>query len=78
MQRTPEDVWKELSYEQRLAATAVVFKKICEHARYDGTHRYLIYDRLGFDLDAYAVLFDARGIDISNEFILPKDNEQTF
>ena len=58
-----EDVWQELTYEQRLAATAYVFKKIREHAKGGGTFRYLIYDRLGFDTDAYLAV---GGMDISD------------
>jgi len=62
-------VWNSLTYEQRIAATVYVFQKVCEHARSGGTYRYLIYDRLGFDLDAYTVLYP-EGMLISNEFSL--------
>ncbi len=58
-------------YETRLAVTAQVFKAICDHARDGGTFRYLIYDRLGFEADAYMPLYLAGGMDISNEFELP-------
>jgi len=67
-----DEVWKNTPYDTRLACTAYVFKKICEHARGGGTYRYLIYDRLGFDMDAYAVLLVNGGMDISNEFKLKK------
>ena len=60
-----EEVWEELTYDQRLAATAVVFKKIWAHMCKGGTYRFLIYDRLGFDMDAYSVLFP-EGLNISN------------
>ena len=55
-------------YDTKLAVTAWVFKNIVEHAREGGSYRYLIYDRLGFDLDAYVPLFEAGGMEISNEF----------
>ena len=55
-------------YDTKLAVTAWVFKNIVEHAKEGGSYRYLIYDRLGFDLDAYMPLFEAGGMEISNEF----------
>ena len=67
---TIKEAWDAIPYDQRLAATAYVFEKICEHARHSGTFRYLIYNRLGFQADAYAVLYGAGGMDISNEFKL--------
>jgi hypothetical protein len=61
-----KDIWTyELSDEQRLAATLIVFEKINEHMEHGGTYRYLIYDRLGFDPDAYSVLYP-EGMNISN------------
>ncbi len=60
----------ECPYETRLAVTAWVFAHICAHAREGGTYRYLIYDRLGFGSDAYVPLYDAGGMEISNEFDL--------
>jgi len=61
-------------YETRLAIVAWVFKAIVDHAIEGGTFRYLIYDRLGFDVDAYVPLYSAGGMTISNEFDLsPKD-----
>ena len=67
-----DEVWKNTPYDTKLACTAYVFKKICEHAREGGTYRYLIYDRLGFDMDAYVVLLVNGGMDISNEFKLKR------
>jgi hypothetical protein len=58
-------------YETRLAITAQVFKAIVDHARESGTYRYLIYERLGFGPDAYVPLYEAGGMEISNEFELP-------
>ncbi len=63
--KTPSEVWDGLTYKQRLAATAVVFKYIYAQIREGGTYRYLIYNRLGFNEDAYCVLFP-EGLDISN------------
>jgi len=34
-----KEVWDSLTHEQRLAATAYVFQKICEHAR-DGERNF--------------------------------------
>lgn len=59
----------ECPYETKLAVTRWVMKHIVDHARDGGTYRYLIYDRLGFDMDAYAPLC-SDGLTISNEFDL--------
>lgn len=63
---------EECPYETRLAVTAWVFDNLCKHAEEGGTFRYLIYDRLGFDSDAYVPLYMAGGMTISNEFDLSK------
>jgi hypothetical protein len=57
-------------YEMKLAVTAWVMRAIVEHAQEGGTFRYLIYERLGFNPDAYVPLYDAGGMTISNEFDL--------
>jgi hypothetical protein len=59
-------------YETRLAIAAWVFRHVVDHAKDGGTFRYLIYDRLGFDSDAYMPLYLAGGMTISNEFDLSK------
>jgi len=73
--KTAEEIWDKLTYDQKLAATAYIFEKICDHARHHGTFRYLIYNRLGFKEDACVPLFSAGGMHISNEFNLREDNE---
>ncbi|CAB5221609.1 hypothetical protein UFOVP247_213 [uncultured Caudovirales phage] len=64
-----EDILKEVPYDHKLAVTQWVMKHIVEHAKEGGSYRYLIYHRLGFDLDAYVPLCDD-GLTISNEFDL--------
>lgn len=61
---------EDCPYETRLAVAAWVFEAIVAHAKHGGTFRYLIYERLGFDLDAYYPLYCAGGMTISNEFDL--------
>lgn len=65
--------WESLEYQQRLAAAAFVIRAICAHANEGCTFRHLIYDRLGFDPDAYSALHMAGGMTISNEFVLGGD-----
>lgn len=77
MRERAEKTWDKLSYEQKLYATVYIFKKICDHAKEGGTYRYLIYERLGFDTDAYLPLYLAGGMDISNEFELTDSELQT-
>lgn len=66
-----EAVIADIPYEVRLTVAAWVFGHICAHAREGGSYRYLIYERLGFDTDAYVPLYLAGGMDISNDFVLP-------
>jgi hypothetical protein len=61
-------------YDTKLAVTAWAMKHIVDHARDGGTYRYLIYDRLGFEPDAYAPLC-SDGLTISNEFELDVDEK---
>ena len=44
-----KQVWNDLTYTQKLAATAVVFEAVAEHFKNSGSYRFLIYNRLGFD-----------------------------
>lgn len=59
-----------LTADDRLGWTALVFEALVDHAREGGSYRYLIYDRLGFDAGAYAVLYTAGGMTISNDFVI--------
>lgn len=65
---------EECDPTMKLAITAWVMKHIVDHARDGGSYRCLIYSRLGFDPDAYAVLLDD-GMTISNEFDLDLKNK---
>jgi hypothetical protein len=59
-----------LSVSGKIEWTAIVFEAVLAHARQGGTYRVLIYERLGFDESAYAPLYYAGGMDISNEFVV--------
>jgi hypothetical protein len=63
-----QDILDKTDNETKLAVTAWVFRNIMDHAMEGGSYRYLIYGRLGFDTDAYVPLYDAGGMEISNEF----------
>jgi hypothetical protein len=67
-----DEILEETSYDTKLAVTAWVCKHILDHAREGGSYRYLIYDRLGFDMDAYGVLQEAGALEISNQFDIQK------
>lgn len=64
-----DKIVEECDNDIKLAVTRWVFKHIVEHAKEGGSYRYLIYDRLGFDMDAYVPLC-SDGLTISNEFDL--------
>ena len=63
-----EDIVEKTDNETKLAVTAWVFRNIVDHAMQGGSYRYLIYERLGFGTEAYVPLYDAGGMEISNEF----------
>jgi hypothetical protein len=60
-----EKVWAETDYYTKLCITNYVFERLKEHMIEGGSYRVLIYDRLGFNTDAYSALFTA--FDIHNE-----------
>lgn len=51
-----------------LEHTVWVVEKICDHLFEGGTFRYLIYDRMGYGMNAYTPLYEAGGMAISNAF----------
>lgn len=65
-----DELVEKCDYETKLAVTSWVMKNIVDHASEGGSFRYLIYTRLGFNLDAYVPLYSAGGMEISNEFDL--------
>ena len=54
-------------YQTKLDIAAWVISKIDEHGNNPGSFRNLIYGLLGFDADAYVVLYEAGGMNITNE-----------
>lgn len=57
------DVWDELNFADRLEITAFIFEKITHSPC---SFRRLIYHRLGFEPFAYAPLYQAGGMEITN------------
>jgi hypothetical protein len=70
-----DELVEKCDYDTKLAVTAWVMENIVNHAREGGSFRYLIYQRLGFNLDAYVPLYEAGGMEISNEFDLNTKDE---
>jgi hypothetical protein len=54
-------------YDTKLAVTAWVISHIDDHGNGGGSFRYLIYNRLNFGPDAYVPLYEAGGMNITNE-----------
>lgn len=52
--------------DMKLAVTAWVFRNLSRHMDQGGSFRYLVYTRMGFDEKAYAPLWEAGGLEISN------------
>jgi len=55
-----------MTKHEELEVTKAVFRAIADHIEGGGSFRYLIYDRLGFGPEAYAPLYDAGGMVITN------------
>lgn len=56
--------WTDLDYETRLNVTEFIFEQITKQP--PCSFRKLIYDRLGFNADAYSPLYCAGGMAITN------------
>jgi len=62
-----EHEWNSIPYETRLVCTAYVLSKIAQLIGQEGgSFRLLIYDLLGFGPDAYAPLYLAGGMSVTN------------
>jgi hypothetical protein len=66
LHKEAQKAWDSLTYKQKLLVTHHIFNNLHDHMLEGGTFRYLIYDRLGFGMDAYGILID--GLVISNAF----------
>lgn len=62
-----DDLVAKYDYQTKLDIAAWVISKIDEHGAEGGSFRYLIYERLGFGPDAYVPIYEAGGMNISNE-----------
>lgn len=62
-----DEVAYKYDYQTRLDIAAWVISKIDDHGQSPGSFRYLIYERLGFEADAYVPLYEAGGMNITNE-----------
>lgn len=60
--------------QTKLDIAAWVISKIDDHGNDPGSFRYLIYDRLGFGPEAYVPLYEAGGMNITNELDYNKDD----
>ena len=67
LEKDQEEIVNKLDDETKIAVTRWVFKHVVNHAKDGGSYRYLIYDRLGFGMEAYVPLCED-GMTISNDF----------
>jgi len=61
--------------QTKLDIAAWVISKIDEHGVNPGSFRYLIYHRLGFGPEAYVPLYEAGGMNVTNELDYAKAEE---
>lgn len=66
--------WDDLDYQTRLNAAEFIFMRITDMPAC--SFRRLIYDRLGFKEDAYYVLYEAGGMEITNAMVDWKGEEK--
>ena len=74
LEKDQEEIVNKLDDETKIAVTRWVFKHVVNHAKDGGSYRYLIYDRLGFGMEAYVPLCED-GMTISNCFDLKQLDE---
>lgn len=67
LKKYQEETVDKLDDETKISVTRWVFKHVVDHAKEGGSYRYLIYDRLGFGMEAYVPLCED-GMTISNCF----------
>lgn len=53
--------------ETKLAVAAWAISKVDDHGVGGGSFRYLIYNRMGFGPEAYVPMYEAGGMNITNE-----------
>lgn len=58
---------EKYDYDTKLDITAWVISKLDDHGTSPGSFRHLIYNLLGFGIDAYSPLYEAGGMNITNE-----------
>lgn len=63
------DYFFSLPKEERLKIVVAISKILCEHIHKSGSFRYLIYDKLKFDLEDYGILHSAGLFEIHNKLI---------
>ena len=61
--------------DTKLDIAAWVISKIDEHGTNPGSFRHLIYDLLGFGMDAYVPLYSAGGMNIANELDYSREDD---
>lgn len=60
-----DEIVAKYDVQTKLEITAWVLSKLQEHCE-GGSYRTLIYERLGFSVDAYEPLLEAGGMEVSN------------
>jgi hypothetical protein len=74
LEEDQQEIVDKLDDVTKIAVTRWVFKHVVDHANEGGSFRYLIYDRLGFGMEAYVPLC-GDGMTISNDFDIANMNK---
>ena len=66
-EKSAEDLWSNLSIDDRLKLFYCVCRRIHEgEFKHQGTYRFVLYNVFGFDIDAYTVGMECGYMDIHN------------
>jgi DNA phosphorothioation-dependent restriction protein DptG len=76
-EKTTNEWWDNLSYDDRLRAFYSVCKRIHQGDIKDrGSYRHVLYQVFGFGPDAYMVGMDCGYLDIHNSIVLPDEERK--
>ena len=66
-QKSADEFWNNLSYDDKLLAFYSVVQRICKgELNEKGSYRYVLYDVFGFSSDAYALGMECGYLDLHN------------
>lgn len=76
-EKTCEEFWDKLSYDDKLKAFYSVVKRIHQAELVDrGSYRWALYDVFGFDMDAYGIGMECGYMELHNSIYTKEEIEE--